>query len=240
MLRSEQIAEVACCQRLRWTEIGQLASERLGSLDSGWVVKGENTKDITSLESGSWLLDELYNTIFLGDQRHVHLHHLNFSECLASLDVFTIVNSELDKLTGRWSSELSGVVLLLEQASLAVNTKASSSSLFLPVKTVGSSSQKHKQTTISKRSDTNRALGAVDEEVVAVKTGSGSGELVSVAFVDEIDGEDSLQNILRRDLTLLQAFAVFGNACLAGDVGLGDSTAEQQASDRGARQSACW
>jgi hypothetical protein len=100
---------------------GKLVDESLSLLDAAGVVKSEDTEDITSLEGGTGLLDELDNTILLGNERHVHLHDLNLGKGLTGTNMGTVLDGVLDKLTRAGRSKLGGVVLLLEQASLAVN-----------------------------------------------------------------------------------------------------------------------
>jgi hypothetical protein len=211
-------------QDLGRAHLRELAEERLGRLDSGGVVKRQYTKDISSLKGGSGLLDEVDNTILLGNKRHVHLHNFDFSESLTLLDVLAVLDGELDKLTGGRSSELSGVVLLLEQAGLAVDTETSGTNLLLPVGVVTAAVEQDEQTTVGKRSHTNGTSRAVDVECVAVESGAGDSELVTRSIVDEVDREDSLENVLGGDLTLLQADTVLGVADVTGDVSLGDGT----------------
>jgi hypothetical protein len=99
----------------------ELVNESLGLLHAARIVESEDTQNITSLEGSSRLLDKLDNTIFLGNKRHVHLHDLNFGKSLASANMGAVLNRVLDELTRAGRSKLGGVVLLLEQASLAVN-----------------------------------------------------------------------------------------------------------------------
>jgi hypothetical protein len=205
-------------------KFGQLTSEGLSMLDAGGVIEGEDSKNITSLEGGSGLLDELHNTILLGNEGHVHLHDLNLGVSLAGANVLAVLNGELDKLTGGGSTELSRVILLLEETGLAVNTQASGSGFLLPVDIVTASAEENQETAVSKGTDTDGALGAVDEEVVAVQAGASSSELIALALVYEVDGEDSLENILGGDLALAKTVAVLFNSSLASEVGLGDST----------------
>jgi hypothetical protein len=202
----------------------ELVNESLGLLDTAGVVKSQNTENVTSLEGGSGLLDELDNTILLGNERHVHLHDLDLGKGLTGTNVGTVLYGVLDKLTGTGRSKLGRVVLLLKQASLAVNGQTGGANLFLPVDVVASSVKEDKETTIAQRTDTNGALGTVDEKVVAVDTSAGSCELVTEALVDEVDGEDSLEDILGGNLTLLKAGSVLSHASLTGDVSLGDGT----------------
>jgi hypothetical protein len=211
---------------LWWTEIWKLTKEGLGVLDAGWVIQSQDTKNVTCLESSSWLLDQLNDTIFLSEERHVHLHDLNFGKWLTGLDVLTILDGELDKLSGRRGSELGWVVFLLEETSLAVDAQTSGTDLFLPVHVVTATAEEDEKTSVAESADTHRTLRTVDEQVVAVQTGSGCGELVSVALVDEINREDRLENILGRDLTLLEAGTVLGDATLASNVGSANGTAD--------------
>jgi hypothetical protein len=205
---------------------GELVDESLSLLDAAGVVKGQDTEDITSLESSSGLLDELDDTIFLSNERHVHLHDLDLGESLAGTNMGTVLDRVLDKLTGAGRSKLGRIVLLLQQAGLAVDGKTGSTNLFLPVDVVTAAVKKDKETTIAQRADTNRALGTVDEEVVAVNAGACGSELVTVTLVDEVDGEDGLENVLRGHLTLLKSGSVLSHASLAGNVSLGDGTTD--------------
>jgi len=118
---------------LRRAQVGKLAQERLSGLDLGGVIQSENTENVASLESCTWLLDEVHHTILLSNQRHVHLHDLDFGEWLSLLDVLAVLDGELDKLARARRAELSRVVLLLEQTGLAVDAKTSSANFFLPV-----------------------------------------------------------------------------------------------------------
>ncbi|CEI38582.1 unnamed protein product [Fusarium venenatum] len=203
---------------------GKLVDESLSLLDAAGVIESKDTEDITSLEGGSGLLDELDNTILLGKERHVHLHDLDLGKGLTSTNMGTVLDRILDKLTRARRSELGGVVLLLEQASLAVNGQTGGANLFLPVDAVRSSVEKDKDTTIAQGTDTNMALGTVDEKVVAVNAGTSGCELVTETLVDEVDGENSLQDVLGGHLTLLKAGSVLSHASLAGNVSLGNST----------------
>ncbi|CAF3476176.1 unnamed protein product [Fusarium graminearum] len=208
----------------RLTVLGKLVNESLSLLNAARVIESEYTEDITSLESGTGLLDELDNTILLGKERHVHLHDLDLGKGLAGADMGTVLDGVLDKLTRAGRSELGRVVLLLEQASLAVDGQTSGTNLFLPVDAVTSSVEKDKDTTIAQRTNTNMALGAVDEKVVAVDAGTSGCELVTETLVDEVDGKDRLEHVLGGHLTLLKAGSVLGHASLAGNVSLGNGT----------------
>lgn len=55
---------------------GKEALERLGVPDTSRVIEGKDTEDVSRLQADTGLLDELDDTIFRGDQRHVHLHDL--------------------------------------------------------------------------------------------------------------------------------------------------------------------
>jgi hypothetical protein len=204
----------------------ELVNESLSLLHASRVIQGKDTKDVTSLESGSRLLDELDNTILLSNEGHVHLHDLDLSIGLTSSDVGTVLDSVLDELTRARRAKLGRVVLLLQQAGLVVDGQTGSTNFLLPVDVVASSIEQDKETTVAQSTDTNRALGAVDEEMVAVRAGTGGGELVSETLVDEVDGEDRLQDILGGNLTLLEASAILGHAGLTGNVSLGDGTAD--------------
>jgi len=59
------------------THRGELTLKGLGVLDTGRIVQAKDTNDITSIQSGTGLLDELNNTILGSDQWHVHFHDLN-------------------------------------------------------------------------------------------------------------------------------------------------------------------
>ncbi|CAF3637776.1 unnamed protein product [Fusarium graminearum] len=120
----------------RLTVLGKLVNESLSLLNAARVIESEYTEDITSLESGTGLLDELDNTILLGKERHVHLHDLDLGKGLAGADMGTVLDGVLDKLTRAGRSELGRVVLLLEQASLAVDGQTSGTNLFLPAGSV--------------------------------------------------------------------------------------------------------
>ena len=91
---------------------------------------------------------------------------------------------------------------------------------------MAASVQKNQQSTISQRTHPDGGLGAVDEEVVTVETCPSGGELVPLALIDEVYGENGLQNILRRHLTLLKTLAVLLNTFFTGDVCLRYSSAE--------------
>ena len=119
----------------------------------------------------------------------------------AEAGFFNAIHRAFTAYTG--SSQLRGIVLLLEQAGLAVHAETSGLCLLLPVDVVTASSKKNKQTAIGKGADADRAFGAVDEEMVAVQTRSRCGELVSAAFIDKIDGEDGLEDIFGRHLAFL-------------------------------------
>ena len=96
------------------TNVGKLSCERLRMLDTRWVVKSENSQNITGFKSRTGLLNKLDDTILLRNQRHVHLHNLDFSEGLATPDVLAILNGKLDKLTWGRGAQLGRVVLLLQ------------------------------------------------------------------------------------------------------------------------------
>jgi hypothetical protein len=211
-------------QDLGRTHLRELTKERLSRLDSGGIVERQYTKNITGLESGSGLLDEVDKTVLLSDQRHVHLHDFDFGKGLTLLDVLAVLDGELNKLTRRRSSELSGVVLLLEQASLAIDTETGGTNLLLPVGVVTATVKQDEQTTVGKRSHTDGTSWTVDEECVAIEARASDSELVTRSIVDEVDGEDSLENVLGGDLTLLQADTVLGCANVTGDVSLGNGT----------------
>ena len=211
---------------LRGAKVGQLSGEWLSMRDTRRVIQSENTKDITGFEGGTGLLDELDNTIFLRNQGHVHLHDLDFGEGLTSLDVLAVFDSELDKLSRRWRAELSRIILLLQQARLSVDTQTSCSRFLLPVDVVTATVQQNKQATVSQSTNTDRALGSVDEQVVAVQAGSGCGELVTLALVDEVHGENGLEDILGGHLTLFEALAILLDTGFAGQMSLGDRTAQ--------------
>jgi hypothetical protein len=203
---------------------GKLVNESLSLLDTAGVIESKYTENITSLEGGTRLLDELDNTILLGKERHVHLHDLDLGKGLTGTNMGTVLDGVLDKLTRAGRSKLGRVVLLLKQASLAVDGQTGGANLFLPVYTVTSPVEEDKDTTIAQGTDTNMALGAVDEKVIAVDAGTGGCELVTVALVDEVDGEDSLEDVLGGHLTLLKAGSVLGHAGLTGNVSLGNGT----------------
>ncbi|GFF28865.1 hypothetical protein IFM46972_02469 [Aspergillus udagawae] len=211
---------------LRGSKVGQLSGEWLRMRDTRRVIQSEDTEDVTGFEGGTRLLDELDNTVFLRNQGHVHLHDLDFGEGLTSLDVLAILDSELDKLSGGRRAELSRIILLLQQARLSVDAQASCSGFLLPVDVVTATVQENEQATISQSTDTDRALGSVDEEVVAVQAGSGRGKFVTLALVDEVHGKDGLEDILGRHLTLFEALAVLLDTAFAGQVSLGYRTAQ--------------
>ena len=209
----------------RGTKLRELTEERLSLLDTARVIEGEDTEDVTGLEGSAGLLDELDDTILLGNERHVHLHDLDLSEGLAGADVLAVLDGVLDELTGRGGAQLGGVVLLLEQTGLAVDRHAGSSNLFLPVDVVTATVEKDKESTIAQSANADGALGAVDEEMVAIGARPGDGELVAVTLVDEVNGEDGPENVLGGDLALLETGAVLGHAGFARNVSLGDGTA---------------
>ncbi|ROV86895.1 hypothetical protein VMCG_10866 [Cytospora schulzeri] len=212
------------------TKLGQVAKERLGLLDTARVVEDKYTQDVSSFQCSTGLLDELDHTILLSEEGHVHLHDLHFSENLTSLNVLAVLDRVRDQLSRTGRSELSGIVLLLEQAGLAVDRDTSGTHLFLPVHAVTAAVKENKEATIAESANTDRALGPVDEEVVAVQARPGDGELVAEAFIDEVHGEDSLEYVLGRNLTLVQARLVVSNALLASKMRLGDSTANDSES----------
>ncbi|KAH6606988.1 hypothetical protein Trco_006141 [Trichoderma cornu-damae] len=207
---------------------GELANERLSLLDSARVVQGEYTEYVSGLQRGSGLLNELHNAVLLRDEGHVHLHDLDFGKGLAGIDVGAVLDGVLDELARAGGSELGGVVLLLKQAGLAVDREAGGADLFLPVDVVAVAVEEDEETTIAEGADADGALGAVDEEVVGVETSTGGGKLVPETFIDEVDGEDGLQDLLGRHLTLFQTSSVLGQQRLAGDVRLGDGTAHNR------------
>jgi hypothetical protein len=203
----------------------ELANEGLGLLNTAGVIQGEYTQNITSLKTSSGLLDELHDTVLLSDQRHVHLHDLNFGVGLASLDVSAVLNRVLDELARARSSQLGGVVLLLQQARLGIDGETGGTDFLLPVDVVTVAVEKDEETTISQGTDTNGALGSIDEQVVGISTRARSSELVPEPVVDEINVESGLEDLCRRNLTLLEASTVEGHALFALNVGLGDGTA---------------
>ena len=213
---------------LRGAQFGQLASERLRVLDARGIVQGQDAENVAGLEGRAGLLDQLDDTVLLGDQRHVHLHHLDLGEGLARAHVLTALHGELDQLTGGRGAELRGVVLLLQQTGLAVDTDASGGRLLLPVDVVAATGQQDQQAAVGQGTHAHRALGSVDEDVVAVVARARGGELVPGALVDEVHGEDGLEDILGGYLTLLQPLAVLLHAGFAGLVRLGDGTAQDR------------
>ena len=200
------------------TNIGDWLEEGLSRLDLGRVIERQDTENVTSLESGAGLLDKVDKTVLLSDQRHVHLHDLNLGKGLALLDVLTVLNSVLDELTRGRGAQLSWVVLLLEQAGLAIDRHADGTHLLPPVDAVRATTKKDKETPIRESTNANKGLAAVEEQGVAVGAGASDGELVLAAVVDELDREDSLENVLARDLTLLETSAVLVRADIAGNV----------------------
>ncbi|PNY27761.1 Uncharacterized protein TCAP_02317 [Tolypocladium capitatum] len=204
----------------------ELVDKGLGLLDAARVVEGEDAQDVTGLERGAGLLDELHDAVLLGNQGHVHLHDLDLGKGLAGLDVRAVLDRVLDELAGAGTPQLGRVAFLLQQARLAVNGQARRANLLLPVDVVAVAVEQDEETTIAECADADGALGAVDEEVVAVVARTGGGELVAVALVDEVDVEDGLENLLGRDLALFQTGAVLGHARLAGNVRLGGGAAD--------------
>ena len=86
--------------------------------------------------------------------------------------------------------------------------------------------EKNEQTTIAQGAHADGALGSVYEEMIAIRTRSRRRELVPVALIDKVDGEDGLQDVLGRYLALLKARLVIGYARLARNVRLGKSAAD--------------
>lgn len=210
-----------------WSAVlGQLTEEGLRLLDTAGVIQSEYTQDVAGLECGTRLLNQLYDAVLLCNQRHVHLHDLDFGECLSGAHVLAVLDGVLDQLAGAGRPQLSRVVLLFKETRAVVDRNTGCADLFLPVNVVTPAIKQHKKAAITEGADTDSALGAVDEEMVAVHAGPGDGELVPVSFVDEIDRKDGLQDILGRHLTLLQACAVFAHACFAQNVRLGDGTTD--------------
>ncbi|KAH3668228.1 hypothetical protein OGAPHI_001982 [Ogataea philodendri] len=123
------------------TKIGQGALEWQSMLHPRRVIKSKNCQDVTSIKSGSWLFQELDDTIFLSNQRHEHLHDLNFGKWLTSTDVTTVLNQVLHQLTWRRSSQLGWVVLDLQQTGLAVHRDSGCTNLLFPVDRVRLSTQ---------------------------------------------------------------------------------------------------
>ncbi|CAI6094402.1 unnamed protein product [Clonostachys chloroleuca] len=205
--------------------LGELANEGLGLLNSAGVIQGEYAENITSLKTSSGLLDELHDTVLLSDQRHVHLHDFNFSVGLASLDVSAVLNRVLDELARARSSQLGGVILLLQQTGLGIDGETGGTDFLLPVDVVTVAVEKDEETTISQGTDTNGALGSIDEQVVGISTRARSSELVPEPVVDEINVESRLEDLCGRNLALLEAGTVEGHALFALNVGLGDGTA---------------
>jgi len=48
---------------------GEKAIKWLGVLDSGWVIKGEDAKNVSGVETCTGLLDKLHDTVFRSDER---------------------------------------------------------------------------------------------------------------------------------------------------------------------------
>lgn len=69
-------------------------------------------------------------------------------------------------------------------------------------------------------------LAAVDVQAVGVERGARGRDVIADALVDEVDREDRLEDLLRRDLALLEDALVLGPALLGGDVGLDDGAAD--------------
>lgn len=118
------------------------------------------------------------------------------------------------------------IVLLLNQASLGVDLDSERANVLSPVEGVRPSVEENEHTTISKGSDTDDSLASVDVKSVGVERGPSGGEVVSNALVDEVKGEDRLERVLGRNLTLIENAAVFGPARFRSDVRLNDGSAE--------------
>ena len=69
--------------------------------------------------------------------------------------MLSVLDGELDKLTGRGRAQLSRIVLLLQEASLAVDTETGGGSLLLPVNVVTAAAEEDQQATISQSTNTN-------------------------------------------------------------------------------------
>lgn len=68
------------------------AVEWLGMFNSSGIVKRQNTKNVTWLETDTRLFDELHDTVLCSNERHIHFHDLNFSILFSGLDVVATVN----------------------------------------------------------------------------------------------------------------------------------------------------
>jgi len=189
------------------------------------IMEGES--DWSSKNSKKERRTHLDVTSLGRDQRHDHLHNLDLSVDLSGVEVVSRLDEELDDLSGTGRSELSAenrevegrgeevsserprpakrnlnsrIVLLLDQTGLGVDLNPESSNLLSPVESVRSSVEKNEHSSVGKRSNSDDSLSSVDVESVDVRLGSGSGEVVSDAIVDEVEGEDGLEGILGRDL----------------------------------------
>ena len=88
------------------------------------------------------------------------------------------------------------------------------------------SAKEDEHAAIGEGPDADDRLAAVDIEPVHVERRPSGGDVVPDALVDEVDGKNGLENLLGRDLALLEDALVLGPALLGGDVGLDDGTAE--------------
>lgn len=165
-------------------------------------------------------------TSLLSNKGHDHLHDLNLGVNLASAEMVSTVDQESDDLSRRRRSELGRVVLLLDQASLGVHLDSKRANLLPPVEGVGSTVKKDEHTSVGQRSNANDSLASVNVESVGVGSGSSGGEVVSNSFVDEVKGEDCLESVFRRNLSLVQNPSVLGPAALRSNVGLDDGTTD--------------
>lgn len=81
--------------------------------------------------------------------------HLDFSILISGLDMITTIDKEPNKLSGTGTSQLSRIVLLLDQASLRVDHQAQSTNFLSPIDRVTLSIQEDQQSSVGQRASTN-------------------------------------------------------------------------------------
>src|SRR6266478_4910478 len=86
--------------------------------------------------------------------------------------------------------------------------------------------QEDQETAVRKGASTNETPPSVQVESPCRNGRSGGGERILDVVVAKVNAKNSLQDVLRWDLTLVQDGPVLGPASLGSKVRLGDSTGE--------------
>eukprot|EP01136_Pigoraptor_vietnamica_P014061 Opistho-1_new@55794 len=189
---------------LRVAKVREGAAVYVDPLHARRVVEDERRDDVPGLEDGTLLLRLVKDAAVAGHEGHDHLHHLNLGKGLAGAHVLALADQIAHQLAGGARAQLRRVILLVEDARLAVERHAIAVDLFLHVRHVRLPAKHDEGSAVAELVHVDLHKRPVHREDEAVRsTARRLNDVLRVA-VDQLDDGAVLEEVAAEHLAALE------------------------------------